>query len=91
MSKDNNSRRNIMPKNSNTKPVPENKTAAAPSFKSFVKILDTDGKPRGLKVAKNDVGGYTFTYGTKSKPVAVLATVDEMVAYGLSFIGLKLS
>ena len=79
-----------MPKNTaTTKSVPENNTAAAPSFKQFVKLLDTDGKPRGLKVAKNDVGGYTFTYGTKSKPVAVLATVDEMVAFGLSFIGLK--
>ncbi len=81
-----------MPKNTaDTKPVPENKTAAAPSFKQFVKLLDTDGKPRGLKVAKNDVGGYTFTYGTKSKPVAVIASKDELVALGITSLGVKLS
>jgi len=66
------------------------KPVAAPSFKAFSKSLVKDGVPRGLKVAKNEAGAYTFTYGSKKAPTCVIASVDEMIDFGLSFLGLKL-
>lgn len=92
LSKDNNSRRNIMPKNTaDTKPVPENKFTAAPSFKSFVKLCGSEDRPRGIKAAVNADGGVTFNYGPKSAPVAVIASKDELVALGITSLGVKLS
>lgn len=63
----------------------------APSFKKFVKMVNEDRKPRGLKVAANSDGGYTFSYGSKSAPVSVIASKDEVASLGLSSLGLKLS
>jgi hypothetical protein len=71
-----------------TKP---SKPAAPPTFKSLIKSFYGEGKPRGLKVKKNEAGGYVFSYGTKSAPIAVVASVDEVVAAGLAAFGLKLS
>lgn len=73
------------PEAKSTKPV------AVPTFKALVKSFYGEGKPRGLKVKKNEAGGYVFSYGTKSAPVAVVASVDEVVAAGLASFGIKLS
>lgn len=73
------------PEAKSTKPV------AVPTFKALVKSFYGEGKPRGLKVKKNEAGGYVFSYGTKSAPVAVIASVDEVVAMGLAAFGIKLS
>ena len=66
------------------------KSATAPSFKSFIRSLVKDGIPRGLKVAKNEVGGYTFTSGPKSAPICVIASTDELAEHAISMLGMKL-
>jgi hypothetical protein len=82
-----------MPKNA--APKTEKKTVA-PSFKSFVKLCNSEDRPRGIKVAINSASsggafdGVTFTYGPKSDPVSVLATKEELAMLGLSLLGLKL-
>lgn len=75
-----------------TAPKTEKKTVkpAAPSFKSFTKLCGSEDRPRGIKVVVNDDGGYTFSYGLKSAPIAVIASRDELVALGLASLGLKL-
>lgn len=73
------------------KSAPKTKPATAPTFKALIKSIYDGGKPRGLKVKRNEVGGYVFSHGTKSAPVSVIASVDEVVAAGLAAFGLKLS
>jgi hypothetical protein len=70
-------------------PETESKSEAL-SFKKFAKMVNEGGKPRGLKFTSNSDGGYTFSYGSKSAPVAVIASKDELVALGLASLGLKL-
>jgi hypothetical protein len=66
------------------------KKIVAPAFKSFVKLCSSEERPRGIKVVANEAGGFTFSYGPKSAPVSVIASKDELVALGLSSLGLKL-
>jgi hypothetical protein len=65
--------------------------STAPSFKSFVKLCGSEDRPRGIKASVNADGGVTFSYGPKSAPVAVIASKDELVALGISSLGVKLS
>jgi hypothetical protein len=62
-----------------------------PSLKKLIKYVLGGEGPRGLKVAKNEAGGYTFSYGPKSSPVSIVASTDEVVALLLASVGLKLS
>jgi hypothetical protein len=64
---------------------------AVPSIKKLIAQINDNQGPRGLKVAKNDVGAYAFTYGPKSAPIAIVASSDELVGILLRFLGLKLS
>lgn len=74
-----------------SKPTKSAPKPAAPSFKSLAKSVASGDKPRGLKIAKNEVGGYTFSYGPKSAPVSLVASADEVVGALLGVLGLKLS
>jgi hypothetical protein len=62
-----------------------------PTLKKLLALVNSDERPRGLKVAKNEAGAYVFSYGPKSAPVAVVASGDELVAGLLKLLGLKLS
>jgi hypothetical protein len=75
------------------KAKPETKTSnpVAPSFKSFVKLCNSGDRPRGIKASVNADGGVTFSYGPKSAPVAVIASINELVALGVSALGVKIS
>lgn len=72
-----------------SKQAPESKPTV-PSFKQLIKLICEDEKPRGLKVAKNDAGAYTFSYGPKSAPICVIASASEVAEAGLGLLGLKL-
>lgn len=73
------------------KNAPKAEKTVAPSFKSLVRAINNDEKPRGLKVVANADGGFTFSYGGKKAPVSVIASKDEVASLGLSLLGLKLS
>lgn len=66
------------------------KKSVAPSFKSFVKLCNSEDRPRGIKATANADGGYTFTYGSKSAPISVIASKDEVATLGLASLGLKI-
>ena len=73
---------------------PETKTEAkpvVPTIKKLVALLNSDERPRGVKIAKNEAGAYTISYGPKSAPVAVVASADELIAEFVKLLGLKLS
>lgn len=73
---------------------PETKTEVkpvVPTIKKLVALLNSDERPRGVKIAKNEAGAYTISYGPKSAPVAVVASADELLTELLKLLGLKLS
>ena len=84
-----------MPKNVAAKSKTETKSAKAKTvpneFLKLMKLIVEGNKPRGLKVVKNEVGGYTFSYGPKSAPVSVIASDAELASVCLSLLDLKLT
>jgi len=95
LSKDNNARRNIMSKNTASKSKTETKSTKAKTvpneFLKLMKLIVEGNKPRGLKVVRNEVGGYTFSYGTKSAPVSIIASDHEIASFCLSLLELKVA
>jgi hypothetical protein len=90
-SKDNNQEM-IMSKKAKPEVKSEAKAAKAKpnEFLKLMKLIVEGDKPRGLKVVKNEVGGYTFTYGLKSAPISIIASDHELASFCLSLLGLKL-
>ena len=84
-----------MPKNTATKSTTKTETKPAKAkpneFLKLMKLIVEGNKPRGLKVVKNEVGGYTFSYGPKSAPVSVIASDAELASVCLSLLDLKLT
>ena len=84
-----------MSKNTATKSTTKTETKPAKAkpneFLKLMKLIVEGNKPRGLKVVKNEVGGYTFSYGPKSAPVSVIASDAELASVCLSLLDLKLT
>lgn len=84
-----------MPKNTATKSTTKTETKPAKAkpneFLKLMKLIVEGNKPRGLKVVKNEVGGYTFSYGPKSAPVSVIASDAELASVCLSLLDLKIA
>jgi hypothetical protein len=73
------------------KPAEKSPKATPSDFLKLMKAIVEGNKPRGLKVVKNEVGGYTFNYGSKSAPISIVASESQLASVCLSILELKVA